>query len=355
VSTLGFSHLEFWVHNARATATLLHDRFGFDVVAAEQAGPDARPHGYELRQGDVVFGVRQPTPDRPEVADFVRRHGDGVRDVAFLVDDAAALFQRAVAAGATSVPGPAGNADHVLEGFGDSVHSLVEKTGRSRSERLTLEGIEESHPAEAPSVDLVSIDHCAVSVEAGHRDTWTGFYEEALGLVRIPGERTVEVDGSAFTMSTVQVPEGDAALVLAEPVDAARKSQIEDYLERFRGAGVHHIALSTRDISRTVAALHARGMQTLEVPASYLATAGARLDGIDVGTDWRDLARMGILVDADEDGYLLQAFTPPIGDRPTTCFEIIQREGTRGFGAHNVRDLYSQVVREQERRERSQA
>jgi 4-hydroxyphenylpyruvate dioxygenase len=203
-------------------------------------------------------------------------------------------------------------------------------------------------------VDLVSIDHCAVSVEAGRREHWSRFYAEALGLARLPGDRTVDVDGSAFTMSTVQVPRADAALVLAEPTASSRKSQIADYLDEFQGAGVHHIALSTRDIARTVSALNARGMQMLEAPATYFHTSEDRLDALQIGVDWRELARLGILIDADEDGYLLQAFTPPIGARPTTCVEIIQREGTKGFGAHNVRDLYSQVVREQHRRQDSQ-
>jgi 4-hydroxyphenylpyruvate dioxygenase len=272
-----------------------------------------------------------------------------------LVDDAPGMSRRALAVGARSVMAQDGGPDPVLQGFGDSVHSLVEGSGPARSARPGLCRIDEPRSSAGPGVDLVSIDHCAVSIEAGQRDEWTRFYEEALGLVRTQGDRLVEVDGSAFTMSTVQVPGADAALVLAEPSTAARKSQIEDYLEHFQGSGVHHIALSTRDIGHTVTALRSRGMQMLEVPASYLETADARLGGIDVGADWRDLARLGVLVDRDEDGYLLQAFTPPIGDRPTTCFEIIQREGTKGFGTHNVRDLYSQVVREQERRERSRA
>jgi 4-hydroxyphenylpyruvate dioxygenase len=356
VSVLGFCHLEFWVRDSGATAALLHEQFGFSVSAAlEETGGLARPPAYELRQGEITFLIREPTPDRSDVADFVQRHGDGVADVAFWVDDAAVMNRGAVAAGATTVTGRGGHPSHVLAGFGDCVHTLLERSGPASPTPPWLDRNDEPRSSEGPSVNLLSIDHCAVSVEAGQRERWARFYEEALGLVRIPGDRIVYVDGSAFTMSTVQVPEGDAALVLAEPTMAAHKSQIADYLEQFQGSGVHHIALATRDIEQTVTALHSRGVRMLDVPASYLATADARLDGIDVGADWRDLARFGVLVDWDEDGYLLQAFTPPIGDRPTTCFEIIQREGTRGFGAHNVRDLYSQVVREQQRRERSQA
>jgi 4-hydroxyphenylpyruvate dioxygenase len=333
----------------------LQARFGFSVAALdEENGTDLVSHAYELRQGEIVFLVTDATVNPSEVSDFVRRHSDGVRDLALLVDDAAAVGEQAMAAGAEAMPSRNGASDRVIKGFGDTVHSLVEKNGSATPATPTSKRSDDAHGG-APSVNLLSIDHCAVSLEAGERDRWARFYEEALGMPKVPGDRRVEVDGSAFTMSTVQVREGDAALVLAEPATSSRKSQIADYLDHFQGPGVHHIALSTDDIVQTVTALRARGMQMLDVPAPYLETGEARLVGIDLGTDWRELARLGILVDADEDGYLLQAFTPPIGDRPTTCFEIIQREGTRGFGAHNVRDLYAQVVREQERRDLDQA
>ena len=356
MSVLGFSHLQFWVRDARATAMFLQARFGFSVVAPdEEIVSGSVSHAYELRQGEIVFFVTEATAYPSDVGDFVFRHGDGVRDLALLVDDASAVSEQAMAAGAEAMPSRNERSDRVIKGFGDTVHSLVERNGSATPAAPRSERSDDAPHGGAPSVNLLSIDHCAVSVEAGERERWARFYEEALGMPKVPGDRSVEVDGSAFTMSTVQVPKGDAALVLAEPTTSSRKSQIADYLDHFRGPGVHHIALSTDDIVQTVTAVRARGMQMLDVPASYLETGEARLDGIDLGTDWRDLARLGILVDADEDGYLLQAFTPPIGDRPTTCFEIIQREGTRGFGAHNVRDLYAQVVREQERRDLDQA
>jgi len=357
VSVLGFSHLELWVRDAGATAALFHERFGFSIDGcAEQLGPDGRPVAYELRQGDIVVFVTAASAGS-EIADYVGRHGDGVRDIGFLDDDPEATFRRALAAGAEPIgTSGEGSRARAVKGFGDTVHGLVER-GSAPTPAVTADMRPAGEPPDddGPEVHLRSIDHCAVSVEAGTREEWARFYGEALGLAHVPGERKVEVEGSAFTMSTVQVPGGDAALVLAEPSNSARKSQIADYLEHFQGAGVHHIALATSDIARTVAALNARGVEMLEAPATYVETSDARLDGLDLGADWRELARLGVLVDLDEDGYLLQAFTPPIGDRPTTCLEIIQREGTRGFGAHNVRDLYSQVVREQRRREVSQA
>jgi 4-hydroxyphenylpyruvate dioxygenase len=356
MTVLGFSHLQFWVRDARATALFLQARFGFSVAALDQdGGTGSVPHAYELRQGEIVFFVTDATAYPSDVSDFVGRHGDGVRDLALSVDDAAAVGEQAMAAGAEAMPSRNGASDRVIKGFGDTVHSLVERSTPATPATPGSGPTEDEQHIGEPSVNLLFIDHCAVSVDAGERERWARFYEEALGMPKVPGDRKVEVDGSAFTMSTVQVPDGDAALVLAEPTTSSRKSQIADYLDHFQGPGVHHIALSTDDIVQTVTALRARGMRMLDVPASYLETGGARLHGIDLGADWRELARLGILVDADEDGYLLQAFTPPIGDRPTTCFEIIQREGTRGFGAHNVRDLYAQVVREQERRDLDQA
>jgi 4-hydroxyphenylpyruvate dioxygenase len=349
---LGFSHLQFWVRDARATALSLHTRFGFSVAAVnENIGTDSVPHAYELRQGEIVFLVTDAMEYPSEISGFVGRHGDGVRDLALSVDDAAAVGEQAMTAGAEALPSPNGGPDRVIKGFGDTVHSLVERSIPATPAPPGSGCSDDALHRGEPRVGLLSIDHCAVSVEAGQRERWARFYEEALGMSKVPGDRRVEVDGSAFTMSTVQVPDGVAALVLAEPTTSSRKSQIADYLDHFQGPGVHHVALSTDDIVQTVTAVRARGMPMLDVPPSYLETGGSRLDGIDLGADWRELARLGILVDADEDGYLLQAFTPPLGDRPTTCFEIIQREGTRGFGAHNVRDLYAQVVREQERRD----
>jgi 4-hydroxyphenylpyruvate dioxygenase len=357
MSVLGFSHLELWVHDAAVTASLFRNRFGFSLVGrTEELGTDGRPVAYELRQGDIVIFVRSASAGRPEVAEFVERHGDGVRDLAFLDDDPAATYQHALAAGAEpGFGGRDGPMPSVIKGFGHAVHSLVEERGTSHASSVDMSSLDGPSDDDGPKVGLVSIDHCAVSVEAGRREHWSRFYSEALGLARIPGDRTVDVDGSAFTMSTVQVRGADPALVLAEPTVSSRKSQIADFLEHFKGAGVHHIALSTNDIAVTVSALNERGMQMLDAPATYLETSEARMEGLDIGVDWRDLARLGILIDTDEDGYLLQAFTPPMGDRPTTCLEIIQREGTRGFGAHNVRDLYSQVVQEQHRREVNQA
>ena len=282
------------------------------------------------------FFVTEATAYPSDVSDFVGRHGDGVRDLALLVDDATAVNEQAMVAGAEAMPSRNGGSDRVIKGFGDTVHSLVERNGSATPATPRSELSDDAPHGGAPSVNLLSIDHCAVSVEAGQRERWARFYEKALGMPKVPGDRRVEVDGSAFTMSTVQVPEGYAALVLAEPTTSSRKSQIADYLDHFQGPGVHHIALSTDDIVQTVTAFRARGMQMLDAPSSYFETRGGPIGRDRPGDRLARLARLGILVDADEDGYLLQAFTPPIGDRPTTCFEIIQHARAPGGSARTT-------------------
>jgi 4-hydroxyphenylpyruvate dioxygenase len=290
----------------------------------------------------VVTGAA--TPDSP-VAGYVHAHGDGVRDIALVADDASTLFRRAVEGGAKVIPPEASGGSStrpMIATFGDTVHTLLDG-----NDPLALSvageptGIESLGP-----VGLVSIDHYAVSVESGGCAGWTSHYGSALGFEPATRDEHVEVNGSAFTMSTVRVPGGPGAFVFAEPAPSRNKSQIAHYLEQFGGPGVHHIAFSTNDIRRTVLSLRTRGIPMLEIAASYSRNADERLREIDV--DWRELADLGVMVDVDDEGYLLQAFTQPLGDRPTTYLEIIQREGTKGFGAQNVRALYSTVVREQE-------
>ncbi len=300
-----------------------------------------------LTQGGITIVVTGAADAGSPVAEFVRVHGDGVRNVALVVDDVAAAHEQAVEAGFPSVHAPAqGNRDIAVVGtFGDAVHTLV---GPGAGPDQWLQGFEPSDGGAAPpgpTVGLHRLDHYAVSVEAGEREKWAERYALAFGFVREPKDEHVAVDGSAFSMTTVRLPAADDAFVFAEPVPGSRKSQIASYLEQFGGPGVHHIALGTTDIGAAVRALHARGLRTLRVPDSYRDEAAARFAGLAV--PWSDLAELGIVVDVDDDGHLLQAFPEPLCDRPTTYLEVIQREGTHGFGTDNVRHLYSEVVREQ--------
>jgi 4-hydroxyphenylpyruvate dioxygenase len=346
IQRLGF--VELWVGNARQAAAFLSSMLGFTVVG--RAGPrTGRAHevSYVLTQGGITIVVTGAADASSPVAEFVSVHGDGVRNLALVVDDVAAAHERAVEAGFPSVSAPADGdgAIAVVGAFGDAVHTLI---GPAAGPDEWLEGFEPPEVGASPpgpAVGVHRLDHYAVSVEAGDREKWAERYALGFGLVREPDDEHVNVDGSAFSMTTVRFPAADNAFVFAEPVPGSRKSQIASYLEQYNGPGVHHIALGTTDIASTVRALHARGLRTLRVPDSYHDDATARLAGLDV--PWPALAELGIVVDVDDDGHLLQAFTEPLGDRPTTYFEIIQREGTRGFGTDNVRHLYSEVVREQ--------
>jgi 4-hydroxyphenylpyruvate dioxygenase len=349
VNVLGFGSLELWVGNARQAAAFFSKTFGFSIVA--HAGPETGTSdrsSYVLQQGGITLVLTGATTPDSAVATYVREHGDGVRDIALVADDVQACYRRAMGAGARpgliSASSEGGPPEPVIGAFGDLVHTLVESVDALTSLPEAYEDVEVDGTG-SPPIGLVAVDHYAISVEGGCRESWVRYYQEALGFERMPRDELVDVDGSAFTMSTIRVPGGDAALVLAEPASSLRKSQIADYLEHFGGPGVHHVAFSTRDIERTVATLRQRGIKMLEVPASYYDAGNGRVG--DINVDWRELAHLGVVIDADEDGYLLQAFTEPLGDRPTTYLEIIQREGTRGFGTRNVRDLYSAVVREQ--------
>ena len=196
---------------------------------------------------------------------------------------------------------------------------------------------------------MQALDHLAVSVDAGSREHWARFYEEVFRFERIGRDEHVEIDGSAFTMATVRGPGGAPTLVLAEPAEGSRRSQIADYIDRFGGPGVHHIAFATDDIFATVAGAATRGLRLLDVPPGYYEQTRRRLADLDVS--WDELERSGILVDRDGDGHLFQVFTGPLGDRPTVHLELIERAGSQGFGNENVRALYYAVVREQQARD----
>ncbi len=342
----GFGFLELCVGNARQAAAFFSTMYGFEIVGT--AGPSASGHevSYVLEQGDATLVVTGAADATSSAADFVRIHGDGVRDIALVVGDVADTHDRAVTAGARSLQGPAANergvTTAVLGGFGDLTHTLLSPDADPGD---VIDGYQPltSPRRMAPAVGITGIDHYAVSVTGGDRERWTRHYCDALGMVHNSADEHVNVEGSAFSMSTVHLPSG-GALVLAEPTPSQRKSQITGFLESFGGPGVHHIAFATDDIGMTARELRDRGIQTLTVPGTYHEEAPTRLRDVDV--PWKELAELGVLVDTDARGHLLQAFTEPLGDRPTTYLEIIQREGMAGFGTANVRHLYSEVLRE---------
>ncbi|MEJ7845305.1 MAG: 4-hydroxyphenylpyruvate dioxygenase [Acidimicrobiales bacterium] len=361
----GIDHVEWWVGNARAFSGFLAAAFGFDIVAA--AGPETGRRdrrSFLLRQGTVAFLVTGAlTPDSP-VAAHVRAHGDGVRDIAFLVDDVDDAYAAALARGATTVRAPADDVDDhgtirhaAIATYGETVHTFLD---RSRYAGPFAPGFEASPLARpvGPDVGLAAIDHIVGNVEEGELARWVGYYQQVLGFGQLVhfSDDAITTEYSALMSTVVWDGEGRAvgdvapAIVLPinEPAEGRRKSQIEEYLDYYGSPGVQHLALRTDDIVTAVRALRDRGVRFLTVPPSYYDEARDRLAGVDL--PWEALAELGILVDRDHDGHMLQIFTENLTDRPTVFVEIIQREGARGFGEGNFKALFEAIEREQDRR-----
>lgn len=353
---VGLDHLEWWVGNARTFAGFLSAAFGFRPVA--YAGPETGRRdrvSYLMRQGDVALLVSGALdPDSP-IADHVRRHGDGVRDVAFLVDDVDQAHAAAVARGGRSLREPADDTDEhgtirhaAITTYGDTVHTLLDRS-RYDGPFAPWFAPTDLTAAPGPTVGLTGIDHVVGNVEQGTLDRWVSFYEDVFGFEQLVhfDDDQISTEFSAL-MSTVVWNGGRVVMPINEPAEGRRKSQIEEYLDFYRSPGVQHIALATDDIVATVRALHERGVRCMQVPDDYYDAARERLAGIDL--PWDALRGLGILVDRDEHGHLLQIFTETVTDRPTVFFEIIQREGARGFGEGNFQALFEAIERAQARR-----
>jgi 4-hydroxyphenylpyruvate dioxygenase len=352
----GIDHIEFWVGNARASAAFFASCYGFEIVA--YAGPEtgmADRVSYVLAQGDIRFVVTAGiVPSSPIVA-HVAAHGDGVRDVAFVVENAAAAYGAATARGAIGVAAPSVASDASgrivrasVAAYGETRHTFVERDDYLGLFAPGYEAPPVTQPV-GPPVGLSRIDHVVANVELGNLALWVDFYARVFGFDQMVhfDDDTISTEYSAL-MSTVVWDGSKVVLPINEPAEGRRKSQIEEYLDWYGGPGVQHIALRTEDIISTVRALRDRGVRFLRVPPEYYEDAKVRLAGIDL--PWEALAELGILADRDHDGYLLQVFTETMGDRPTLFFEIIQREGARGFGAGNFKALFEAIEREQERR-----
>ncbi len=352
----GWDSIEFYVGNARATAGFLSAAFGFAVTA--YAGPETgRPDiaSYLLEQGDIRFVVTAGLdPDSP-IWNHVRTHGDGAQDLAFVVDDAEAAYQAALGRGATSVRAPYEVSDDdgtlrlaAIGTYGETKHTFVDRRdyhGYYCPGYVTT-GLP---PApEGPAVGLGSIDHVVGNVEVGALDRWVSFYEDmGFRQLRHFDEHQIATEYSALR-STVMTNDAGVTMPLNEPAEGRKRSQIQEYLDTYRGPGVQHIALDTDDIVGAIAALRARGVRFLEANDDYFADVRTRLGFLDL--PWDSLQRLGILVDHEPDGYLLQLFTEPITDRPTVFIEIIQRGGATGFGEGNFKALFESIEREQARR-----
>jgi 4-hydroxyphenylpyruvate dioxygenase len=355
-SLLGFDHLELWVGNARHAAAFLASTLGFDVVAhagAETGRPDRS--SYVLEQGTIRVVVTGALHGDSPIAEHVRAHGDGVHDVAFTVRDATAAFHAACVRGAIPVQPPKlEDDDHgsliraTVATYGDTVHSFVERHHYRGAFAPGYEPARLPRPA-GPAVGLDRIDHVVANVEEGRLGHWVGWYRDVFGFDELThfDEEQIATGYSALR-STVVWNHGPVVLPINEPAPGRRTSQIQEYLDYYRAPGVQHVAVRTSDIITTVGALRSRGLRFLDVPPTYYDDARERLTGVDL--PWSELAELGILVDRDESGFLLQIFTEGITDRPTLFLEIIQREGATGFGEGNFKALFEAIEREQERR-----
>jgi 4-hydroxyphenylpyruvate dioxygenase len=354
---LGWDHVEWWVGNARAVTAWLTSGFGFDVVAYR--GPEtgvADRVSYVLAQGAVRFVVTAGLGPDSEVARHVLRHGDGVRHLAWRVEDAEATATLAATRGATVVAGPSRVNDDTgsvttaaIATYGETRHLFVQ---RSRLDGGWGPGFGQDRLPPAPAghrVGLTAIDHVVGNVEQGRLDEWVDWYMRVLGFTELRHFDADQISTQYSALRSTVVHNG-AGIVLPinEPAPGLKKSQIQEYLDAYRSPGVQHIALATPDIVAAVGAMRERGVRFLQMPSTYYEDARVRVTGFEL--PWGELERLDIEVDVDTGGYLLQIFTETVTDRPTLFVEIIQREGATGFGEGNFKALFEAIEREQARR-----
>jgi 4-hydroxyphenylpyruvate dioxygenase len=347
----GTDHVELWVGNARQAAYHYRNAFGFDVIA--YAGPETGVRdraSYVLQQGKVRLVLTAPLQPDGAIAEHVRTHGDGVRAIALRVEDARAAYEAATSRGARSVgePRTVTDADGAITfasvaTFGDTVHHFVE---RNEYGGAHWPGYREERRS-GGGVGLRFIDHTVGNVELGKMDDWVTFYSEVFGfnVFQEFDEHDIATQYSALRSKVARDPRSMVTFPINEPAVGIKASQIQEYLDYYRGSGVQHIALHTDDIVGTVGAMRDRGVEFLGAPHSYYEALGDRAAGIDEDLD--RLEDLSVLIDRDDDGYLLQIFTRPVGDRPTLFFEVIQRKGCKGFGKGNFKALFEAIEREQ--------
>ncbi|HWE35025.1 MAG TPA: 4-hydroxyphenylpyruvate dioxygenase [Isosphaeraceae bacterium] len=353
-------HVRFFVGNARQSAYFYRNAFGFDVVA--YAGLETKQRheaGYVLKQGEITFVLTSPLDaDHPEASRLIT-HGDGVMSIALEVDDVPAAYEAALARGAEGVVAPNAKEDRFgvyesaeIRAYGDTTHTLV---NRDRYRGVFAPGFEPIDPDRygprtMHPVGLTAIDHIVANVEEGKMQEWVDYYAKVMGFSLLVSfdDKDISTEYSALMSKVVADGAGRIKFPINEPARARRRSQIEEFLRYYGGPGVQHIAMATDDVIASVRAMHANDVSFLRVPPAYYEMVPDRVGPID--EDLRELAELGILIDRDEEGYLLQIFTKPVEDRPTLFFEIIQRHGARSFGKGNFKALFEAIEREQARR-----
>jgi 4-hydroxyphenylpyruvate dioxygenase len=353
---LGTDHIEFYVGNAKQAAHYYQSAFGFQPLA--YAGPETGVKdkvSYVLRQNKIKLVFTTALRGASPIAEHFTCHGDGVRIIALGVDDAAVAYRETVSRGANPYVQPSVLKDKygeaVVSGihtYGDTVHLFVE---RKNYDGFFLPGFAKWDPHyQAGGTGLMHIDHCVANVGWNRMQHWVKFYENIMGFKNILSfdDKDISTEYSALMSKVMSNGNGYVKFPINEPAKGKKKSQVEEFLEFYRGEGVQHIAMATGNIIQTVTALRDRGVEFLKVPGSYYKNLLKRVGSID--EDISPLEKLGILVDRDEEGYLLQIFTRPVQDRPTMFFEIIQRKGATSFGKGNFKALFQAIEREQEAR-----
>ncbi|SEN05145.1 4-hydroxyphenylpyruvate dioxygenase [Lihuaxuella thermophila] len=351
---LDVDYLEFYTGNAKQAMYFFCRTFGFRPVAYCGLETGSREKvSYLVEQGQVRFVISGAYSPDHEIAEFVKKHGDGVKDIALRVEDVEKAFSEALSRGAIVIKEPHEiKDDHgvikkaVIGTYGDTVHTLIERKNYHGLFAPGFVPCEIEIPVE--STGLVGIDHVVGNVEK--MEEWVTYYEKVMGFKQMIhfDDEDISTEYSALMSKVMQNGTGRIKFPINEPAEGKRKSQIQEYLEFYHGAGVQHVALITEDIVKTVESLRKNGVEFLYTPETYYDELTARVGEIEEHME--DLKRLSILVDRDDEGYLLQIFTKPIVDRPTLFFEIIQRKGARGFGEGNFKALFEAIEREQARR-----
>jgi 4-hydroxyphenylpyruvate dioxygenase len=350
----GTDHIEFYVGNAHQAAYYYRAAFGMTLVA--YCGPETGMReraSYLVQQNKIRFVLTAALRPEHPIARHALKHGDGVRSISLWVDDAAAAYRETTRRGAKGVLKPTVLTDEygkvrlsAIRIYGDTIHTFVE---RSNYHGVFLPGFKPVASADvvARPVGLQYIDHMVGNVGWGQMDTWVRFYEEVMGfrLYQHFDDKDISTEYSALMSKVMANGNGRVKFPINEPAEGRRKSQIEEYLDFYQGPGVQHIAMATGDIVETVSRLRSQGIKFLRVPGTYYEELHQRVGKIDEPVD--RLRELGILVDRDDEGYMLQIFTKPVEDRPTLFFEIIQRKGSRSFGKGNFKALFEAIEREQ--------
>ena len=352
----GTDYVEFYVGNAKQAAHFYKTAFGFQSLA--YAGPETGMKdkaSYVIRQNKLTFVLTTPLKPGNPIADHIQKHGDGVKVLALKVDDATSAWNETTRRGGKSYMGPTSLKDDsgevVISGihtYGETVHLFIE---RKNYAGIFMPGFVAWNSAyNPPGTGLLYVDHCVGNVGWNQMNPWVKFYEDVMGFRNILtfDDNDISTEYSALMSKVMSSGNGFVKFPINEPAEGKKKSQVEEYLDYYDGEGVQHVAIATADIVKTVTELQKRGIEFLKIPESYYKNALDRVGKID--EDIEPLSKLGILIDRDKEGYLLQIFSKPLQDRPTLFFEIIQRKGAKSFGKGNFKALFEALEREQDAR-----